>query len=194
LSVVGTFETIRSRLLRWRFAHRSGCERSAYEKPENGKPVMEILAKRFVTVVCALSCMLAGTALALDVVVSDAWTRATAPGQTVAGIYFDIESDGDAALVGVETGITDVAELHFMKMEDGVMRMRPVPKVDLPAGETVKFAPGGLHVMLFELKQPLEPGSAVGLSLLVEDGSGRQSRVNVSAEVRHFDGSKAHHH
>ncbi len=138
--------------------------------------------------------MYAGTALALEVVVSDAWTRATAPGQTVAGVYFNIESDSDARLVGVETGLTDVAELHYMNMEDGVMRMRSLPKVDLPARETVKFAPGGLHVMLFELKRPLEAGGELGLTLLVEDGGGRQTRVNVSAEVRNLDGSKAHHH
>jgi copper(I)-binding protein len=138
--------------------------------------------------------MCAGTALALEVVVSEAWTRATAPGQTVAGVYFDIESDSDARLVGIETRLTDVAELHYMKMEDGVMRMRSLPKVDLPARETVKFAPGGLHVMLFELKRPLEAGGELGLTLLVEDAGGQQTRVDVSAEVRNFDGSKAHHH
>lgn len=138
--------------------------------------------------------MYAGTALALEVIVSDAWTRATAPGQTVAGVYFDIESENNARLVGVETGVTDVAELHYMKMEDGVMRMRSLPKVDLPVRETVKFAPGGLHVMLFELKRPLEAGSEFGLTLLVEDDGGRQTPVNVNVEVRNFDGSKAHHH
>lgn len=138
--------------------------------------------------------MCAGTALALEVAVSDAWTRASAPGQTVAGVYFDIESDSDAKLVGVETVLTDVAELHYMKMEDGVMRMRSLPEVALPAGETVKFAPGGLHVMLFELKRPLQAGDAFGLSLLVEDDSGQSTRVNVNVEVRHLDGSKAHQH
>jgi len=138
--------------------------------------------------------MYAGTALALEVAVSDAWTRASAPGQTVAGVYFDIESDSDAKLVGVETVLTDVAELHYMKMEDGVMRMRSLPEVALPAGETVKFAPGGLHVMLFELKRPLQAGDAFGLSLLVEDDSGQPTRVDVNVEVRRLDGSKAHQH
>lgn len=138
--------------------------------------------------------MYAGTALALEVAVSDAWTRASAPGQTVAGVYFDIESDSDAKLVGVETVLTDAAELHYMKMEDGVMRMRSLPEVALPAGETVKFAPGGLHVMLFELKRPLQAGDAFGLSLLVEDDSGQPTRVDVNVEVRRLDGSKAHQH
>ena len=138
--------------------------------------------------------MCAGIALAQEVIVSDAWTRATAPGQAVAGVYFDIESENNARLVGVETGVTDLAELHFMKMEDGVMRMRSLPKVDLPERETVKFAPGGLHVMLFELKRPLEAGSEFGLTLLVEDDGGRRTPVNVNVEVRNFDGSRAHHH
>jgi len=138
-------------------------------------------------------CLLAGSACAGEIVVHEAWTRATAPGQTVAGVYFDVQSDSDAKLVGVETTLAGLAELHFMSMEGGVMRMRAVPEVDLPAGKTVKFKPGGLHIMLFDLERPLEAGSEVALSLLIEDAKGRQTQIAVSAEVRNLDGSKAQH-
>jgi len=149
---------------------------------------------RIFAALLTLCCLFASSASATEVVVSEAWTRATAPGQTVAGIYFRIQSDRDATLVGVETEIAGVAELHFMSMEDGVMRMRAVPRVDLPARATVKFEPGGYHVMLFDLKRPLEPGDEAGLLLLVEDGNGDRTKIAVKAQVRNLDGSKAQHH
>ena len=97
-------------------------------------------------------------------------------------------------LTGAETAAAGVTELHFMRMEDGVMRMRSLPSVELPAGETVQFKPGGLHVMLFELKQPLKAGEELDLVLIVEDGAGHRSRVGVQAQVRNLDGSKVHQH
>lgn len=141
-----------------------------------------------------LFCLLAGTAQAMEIVVADAWARASAPGQTVAGVYFSVQSDVDAALVGAETTAADVSELHFMSMEDGVMRMRAVPRVALPAGTKVRFKPGGYHVMLFDLQQPLKPGDEITLLLVIEDGAGRNSRTRVPVHVRNLDGSKAQHH
>ena len=150
--------------------------------------------KSLLASVYALYCLFAGAAFASEVLVSDAWTRATAPGQSVAGVYFGIRSDTDAVLTGAETAAAGVTELHFMRMEDGVMRMRSLPSVELPAGETVQFKPGGLHVMLFELKQPLKAGEELDLVLIVEDGAGHRSRVGVQAQVRNLDGSKVHQH
>jgi periplasmic copper chaperone A len=142
----------------------------------------------------ALCGLLADTAHAMEIVVTDAWTRASAPGQTVAGVYFSVQSDVDAALVGAETAAADVGELHFMSVEDGVMRMRAVPRVALPAGTRVQFKSGGYHVMLFDLQQPLEPGDEIILLLVIEDGAGRNSRIKVPVRVRNLDGSKAQHH
>ena len=135
-----------------------------------------------------------GVTFAGDVVVSEAWSRATAPGQKVAGVYFDIVSSTDARLVGVETGLTDVAEIHLMSMDDGVMRMRAVPAVKLPAGETVVFKPGGYHVMLFDLQQPLVAGDEIALDLLIEEENGQRTKVAAVARVRNLDGSKVERH
>jgi copper(I)-binding protein len=138
--------------------------------------------------------MFTGFAFAGDVTITDVWSRATAPGQQVAGVYFDIESKRGAKLVGAQTSLTDRAELHIMSMDNGVMRMRQIGSVDLPAGETVKFKPGGYHVMLFDLKQPLEAGGKFALTLLVEDDKQEVTRYLVTAQVRNLDGSKVEHH
>ena len=128
-----------------------------------------------------------------SITVSDAWTRASAPGQQVAGIYFLIESNIDARLIGVETALSKAAELHVMSMKGGVMRMRAVSAVDLPAGKTVAFKPGGYHVMLFDLQQPLVAGGRVQIELIVESNGGEHRRVPVMVEVRNLDGGPADH-
>jgi copper(I)-binding protein len=129
-----------------------------------------------------------------DVVVSKAWARASAPGQTVAGVYLDIESSADARLVGVETTAAAAAELHFMSMQDGVMRMRRVAQIELPAGATVSLRPGGYHVMLFDLRQPLQAGDRTAIELLVEDVRGERIQLPVSVEIRRLDGSRVERH
>ncbi len=62
-------------------------------------------------------------------------------------------------LIGVTTPVAGTAEVHEMKQEGDIMRMRQVAKVDLPAGQTVEFKPGGYHLMLMDLKQALKPGT-----------------------------------
>jgi len=116
--------------------------------------------------------------------VRNAWVRAPVAGQPVAGAYLELESARDAALVGAESALARRVELHTMTMEGGVMRMRPVPRIDLPANKPVKLAPGGLHLMLFGVNQPLKPGSRVPLTLILEAADGTRSAVSVDAEVR----------
>jgi copper(I)-binding protein len=131
----------------------------------------------------ALLWMTAGAARAEGVEVTGAWARATLPGQKVAGVYMELRSDRAAKLVGVESPVAGSAEVHEMRHQDGVMRMRNVEALELPAGQTVKLAPGGLHVMLFELRQPLKPGDQVKLILKLERG-GRREEVPVVAAVK----------
>lgn len=135
---------------------------------------------------------LSGPASADQIRVSGAWTRASAPGQQVAAVYFDIMSAVDAKLVAVDTGVAQVAEFHQMSVEDGTMRMRAMQAVDLPAGIRVSLKPGGVHVMLFGLKKPLRAGERVPIRLLVEDIGGRQTELNTKADVRNLDGSRVH--
>jgi len=116
--------------------------------------------------------------------VIDPWARATVPGQKVAGVYMEIVSPRDARLVGVSSPAAGAAEVHSMTMDAGTMRMRAVEALDLPAGTPVKLAPGGFHVMLFDLKTPLVAGQKVPLTLVIEETGKRAHKITVSAIVR----------
>jgi copper(I)-binding protein len=148
---------------------------------------------RVLTAVSLFWCLcLSGFANADQIRVSDAWTRASAPGQNVAAVYFDIVSAVDAKLVAIDTDIAQVAEFHHMMVDGGTMRMRAVPAVDLPAGITVSLKPGGFHVMLFGLEKSLRAGERIAFELSVEDVNGRQTKLKIQADVRNLDASKAH--
>jgi copper(I)-binding protein len=133
-------------------------------------------------------------ASAANVSVTDAWARATMPGQQVSGAYMKIASDADAKLVGASSPAIPRVEVHEMKMDGDVMRMREVKAVDLPKGKAVSLEPGGYHIMLMNLKKPIAAGEVIPLKLLVESG-GKQQVVEVKAEAR-APGSDAmpHHH
>jgi copper(I)-binding protein len=101
--------------------------------------------------------------------VGEAWARPTVAGQQGGGGFMTIVG-GSAAdrLVGARTAVAERMELHTMTMEGSTMRMREVPAIDVPAGGTVKLAPGGLHLMFMGLKQPLANGSTVPVTLRFE--------------------------
>jgi len=85
-----------------------------------------------------------------------------------------------------------VVELHTMKMEEGVMKMRAVPRIELPAGQAVKLAPGGYHVMLLDLKQQLKPGDTVPITLTLEGRDKAKSSLEVKARVREVKAGGEH--
>lgn len=134
------------------------------------------------------------TAAAQGVTVRDAWARATVSAQKTGSAYMEIVAERDAAVVAADAAVAEKTELHTMSMDGGVMRMRPVQKIDLPAGKPVKLAPGGLHVMLIGLKQPLKAGDRIPVTLTVEGEGGKRSTLKVDAEVRTADGAKGHAH
>ncbi len=80
-------------------------------------------------------------------------------------------SKENRALVAAESTAAGVVELHTHVNEDGVMKMRKIDKIDIPAGETVTLKPGGLHVMLIGLKENLAPGQEVHMNLIFDNGS-----------------------
>ncbi len=118
-----------------------------------------------------------------DLVISQAWSRATPGGAKVAGGYLTIENKGSAAdrLVSVSADIAGKAEIHEMAMDNGVMKMRPLDKgLVIDPGKTVKLAPGGNHLMLQELKGPFKQGDKVPLTLQFE----KAGKVAVSLDVQ----------
>jgi hypothetical protein len=128
-----------------------------------------------------------------EVTVTDAWARATMPGQKVSGAYMNLRSDADARLIGATSPAIPRVEIHEMKMDGDVMRMREVKAVDLPRGKTVALEPGGYHIMLMGLPKPIAPGEVVPLTLTIESG-GKRQMLEVKAEARSPMGSGAMHH
>ncbi|WP_225188857.1 copper chaperone PCu(A)C [Bradyrhizobium sp. IC3195] len=118
-----------------------------------------------------------------DLVVSQAWSRATPGGAKVAGGYLTIENKGSAAdrLVSVSADIAGKAEIHEMAMDNGVMKMRALDKgLAIEPGKTVKLAPGGNHLMLQELKGPFKQGDKVPVTLQFE----KAGKITVALDVQ----------
>lgn len=119
-----------------------------------------------------------------EVKVSDAWTRATAPGQDSAMMQLVITSKKAAKLAAVSSKDAQTAELHSMVHEGGVMKMRQVEAIELPAGKAVDLGEAGYHLMLIGLKQPLKEGAKTEVVLTVRLANGKEEKVKVKAEVK----------
>lgn len=134
--------------------------------------------------VSATAAAAASVAAWAQVEVKSAWVRGTVAAQKTTGAYMEITSAQGARLVGAESTAAGMVEVHEMSMDKNVMRMRAVPKLDLPAGKTVEIKPGGYHMMLIDLKRPLKKGDSVPLRLKIENKDKTVSTVEVKAEVR----------
>lgn len=143
--------------------------------------------------VLLLAVLCAGQAQAQSVIVKDAWIRGTVQGQTATGAFMELTGKVNARLVGVSTPLTKSAEVHNMKMENGVMKMFPVDGIDVPAGKTVRLASGGYHVMLTNLQKTLNPGDKVPMQLTFELADKKRESVDLSVEVRDIKGQPAAH-
>jgi copper(I)-binding protein len=142
-------------------------------------------AIKFVAV-CALS---AGAAAAFaqnaaPVEASGAWVRAAVSGQSGTGAFMKLTAQAPLKLVGVATPVAGVAEVHEMKLEGDTMKMRGVPALDLPARQAVELKPGGYHVMLMDLQQPIRVGGSVPLTLTFEDAKGVKSTLALQVPVQ----------
>jgi hypothetical protein len=115
--------------------------------------------------------------------VENAWVRSAVPGQQGTGAFMRLTARQPMQLIGVSTPVAGTAEVHEMKQEGDIMRMRQVAKVDLPAGRVVEFKPGGYHIMLMDLKQDLKPGTVVPLTLVLRDARGAQHKLELKATV-----------
>ena len=127
--------------------------------------------------------LVAGAAHA-QVTVQDAWVRATVPQQKATGAFMRLTAAQDMRLVAASSPVAGITEVHEMKMVDNVMKMRAVPALDLPAGQAVELKPGGYHIMLLDLKQPVAQGASVPLTLVFEGKDGQRQTQELQAPVR----------
>jgi hypothetical protein len=147
--------------------------------------------------IALLAALLAGAAHA-QVTVKDAWVRGMVESQEATGAFMNITSKSAARLVAAQSPAARVVEIHQTTMEGGVMRMRPIEAIELPAGKAVELKPGGYHVMLMQVPRPLKEGETVPVTLVVEGKDGKRQMIEVKAPVKslatgkHDMGSKKH--
>jgi copper(I)-binding protein len=134
--------------------------------------------------VASIALAIAATAVHAEVAVTDAWVRGTVPGQRATGVFMQLASPADTALVAVSSPVAKAAEIHTMSMEGGVMRMRAIASLPLPAGKKVELKPGGYHLMLLDVAQPLKEGEVVAVTLTFTDAAGRRTTQDIKAPVR----------
>ena len=114
-----------------------------------------------------------------DPQIANAWARATPGGAQTAAAYVTITSAAGDRLTAASTPAAQKAELHTMTMDGNVMKMRQVDGIDLPAGQAVTLKPGGYHIMLTGLSQPLTAGQTFPLTLTFEKAGAREVTVTV---------------
>ena len=153
-------------------------------------------------VVVSFAVLLSAFAAQAQVTVKDAWVRATVAQQKATGAFMQLQSAQDAKLISAQSPVAGVVEVHEMAMDGGVMKMRAVPSLTLPAGKAVDLKPGGYHVMLMDLKGQVKDGDTVPVTLVVEGKDGKRQTIEVKAAARnpaapamkHADGHSAHKH
>lgn len=116
--------------------------------------------------------------------VDQAWVRPMVKGQTATGGFMNLTATQNLTLVGFAMSTPGVPELHEMVMDGSVMRMHAVDTLALPAGQTVSLRPGAQHLMLTELKQPLQEGSEVSLTLKLKTAEGKLVTQDIKVPVK----------
>lgn len=152
---------------------------------------MKIAALLFVCAFGSSAAALAHDYTLSSLKIDHPFARATPPGARTGGVFVTIENTGTRTdrLIGASSPVAGVAELHEMSVDAGMMRMRGVAAMDLKPGETLQLKPGGYHVMLGDLKQPLKAGEKFPMTLKFQNAGA----IEVSVRVEEM-GAAAHSH
>ena len=125
----------------------------------------------------------AADSAAVSVSVEGAWARASVPGQKATGAFMRLTAPEAMRLVRAQSPAAGITEVHEMKMDGDIMKMRAIPALELPAGKAVELKPGGYHVMLMDLKAPLLKGTSVAVTLFFQDAQGVESQQQLQLPV-----------
>lgn len=128
---------------------------------------------------------------AIGIMVDDPYVRAVPPGQMNTGVFMKImnHTDQPRTIVSAESDASKIVELHTHVKEDGMMKMRQIPEIQVPANGHAMLQPGGLHVMLIGLNQPIEVDAPVEVTLVFKNGE----RTTVLAPGRKLKMKMMHH-
>ena len=116
--------------------------------------------------------------------ISNAWTRATQEEQDVGASYMTLTANTDLTLTEIESSVTEDVEIHSMRMENGIMKMRMLDELPLKANTPVELSPGGFHLMLFDLENPLKAGENVRFTLHFKEKQGKELTLNVDSPIK----------
>ena len=125
-------------------------------------------------------------------VISNIWIKATIPGSNVSAAYLRVKSAQAVRLVKAETPVAGIAELHSMNMKDGVMEMKAESAFTVQAGKTIELKPGGMHIMLMQVAQPINVGDKVPLTLTFEGADKKPLVLKVEALALAPSGHSSH--
>ena len=116
------------------------------------------------------------------IIVEDPWVRAVPPVSTMSAAFMKVRNAGDEDdyLIGARSEVSKITEIHTTVMEDGMMKMRRMKEVKVPAGGLVEFKPMGKHIMLIDLKRPLKAGEKIRITLIFK----KSGEITVEAPVR----------
>ncbi|PKO47884.1 MAG: hypothetical protein CVU29_00435 [Betaproteobacteria bacterium HGW-Betaproteobacteria-22] len=139
------------------------------------------------------------SAQAQDIVqIDDAWAGESHAGQAVGAAYMRFLSKQDIVLMQIESDVAKTVEIHNMSMENNIMKMRMLESLPIKAAKITKLAPGGLHLMLFDLKNPLLQGDAIQLTLTFSTKNGTSFKQAIKVPVKRIhsehDDHSHHHH
>jgi copper(I)-binding protein len=118
-----------------------------------------------------------------QVTVTEAWVRATVANQSATGAFMRLTSKKDAKLISANSDSAGVVEVHEMRMDNDIMRMRPIEGLQLQAGKSLDLKAGGYHLMMMDLKKQLKAGFEVQISLVFQNAKGERETVYVHAPV-----------
>lgn len=119
-----------------------------------------------------------------QVTVNEPWVRATVPQQKATGAFMNLSATSSARLVSAKSPAANIVEIHEMVMEGNLMKMRAIPGIEIPAGQTLSLKPGSYHVMLIDLKQQIKDGDTVPITLVFEGLDKKQQTLEIKATAR----------
>ena len=126
-----------------------------------------------------------------QVTVTEPWVRATVPQQKATGAFMQLKADQSMRLVAGKSPVAGVVEIHEMAIDNGVMKMRQIPGIEIPAGQTLALKPGSYHVMLMDLKQQVKDGDTVPITLEFVGLDNKKHTMEIKAPARPLNASVA---
>lgn len=151
-----------------------------------------MMNKIILTLVASL--LFAAQSYAGEVTVSDAWARATAPGQKVGLVGLTITSQKDGRLLAATSPASASVEIHTMSMDNGIMKMRQLDDLPLTAKQPATLGMEGNHLMLINLKHALKPGENVPVTITVQFADKSTEKIKINALVRPIATNHDQHH